>query len=37
MPKSQLNANGGWEKGYDIDATSQLAGRGARVARPLPA
>jgi uncharacterized protein involved in outer membrane biogenesis len=21
-----LNANGGWEKGYDIDATSQLAG-----------
>ena len=21
-----LNANGGWEKGYDVDATSQLAG-----------
>ena len=21
-----LNANGGWEKGYDVDATAQLAG-----------
>ena len=32
-----LNANGGWEKGYDVDATSQLAGADLDMARPLPA
>ena len=32
-----LNANGGWEKGYDVDATSAACRSGPHVARPLPA
>ena len=32
-----LNATGGWEKGYDVDATSQLAGADLSWRGPLPA